>query len=327
MEINPAPRLAPNWTTAAGALEGVLDWLGAPLPRHAIMGLTGHAWHACLAARQNVVALPEGAVALDWGAMVARYERTGVQWERFAARAGDGITPADVREAAIAWMRPRLAEGRPIIGFDFHLHEFGIVYGLDEAAQAFLVHSVLSDDLGPRVPFGDWPSTAGIVELFAPGQPAEVDARTVVVDSLRTAVELFDGGGPADGQPRGTQALEAWADAFAGDLEVDRAGNAYLLAVVQAARLDGADYLRDVAANFPEVSTELLTAERALRDEAHALAPLLTLFPFPAGGHGNVANRALRDTAAMALRRAAHEERRARDALAAALRQLPVPAD
>ena len=34
-------RLAPNWTSAAGALEGVLEFLGAPLPRHAIMGLTG----------------------------------------------------------------------------------------------------------------------------------------------------------------------------------------------------------------------------------------------------------------------------------------------
>ncbi|GAB4322786.1 MAG: hypothetical protein Kow0010_03710 [Dehalococcoidia bacterium] len=321
MEIVPAPRPAPNWTTAAGALEGVLAWLGAPLPRHAIMGLTGHAWHACLVERGDVVALPESVVNLDWGAMVSRYERTGVRWERFGARVTSGNRVA-AREAALAWARSRLAEGRPIIGFDFHVHEFAIVYGIDDAGEAFLVHSVMSEDMGPRAPLEDWPTATGMIELFAPGDPLEVDAAAAVVDSLRTAMELLDGAGPEDGWPRGTRALEAWADAFAGDVQVDRAGNAYLLAVIQAARLDGAAYLGDVAANFPVVAAELSAAQRALRDEARALAPLLTLFPFPAGGHGNVSNRALRDTAAIALRRAAHHEHEARDSIAMAVRRL-----
>lgn len=318
------PQLAPNWTTAAGALEGVLAWLGAPLPRHAIMGLTGHAWHACLVERGGVTALPEGAVTLDWEAMVRRYERTGVRWERFGIRASGGDRAA-AREAAIEWIRPRLSEGWPIVGFDFHVHEFGILYGIDETDNAFLVHSVMREDMGPRVPFDEWPTASGMVELFAPGAPVDVDAPGVVLDSLRTAVALFEGiGMPGDGHAHGIAAIEAWADAFAAGTEVDRAGNAYLLAVVQAARVDGADYLRDVAVSFPAAAEELAVAERALRDEVQALAPLITLFPFPAGGHGNVANPGLRQAAATALRRAAAHERRACEAIAAAIRHIEV---
>ena len=67
VEISGA-RIAPNWTSAAGALEGILAHLGAPLPRHAIMGLTGHAWRLCLGRRDNVVALPSGPADLDWAA-------------------------------------------------------------------------------------------------------------------------------------------------------------------------------------------------------------------------------------------------------------------
>ena len=53
-------QLAENWTSAAGAAQGILDYLGTPLPRHAVMGLTGHAWHTCLGSRDGVVALPHG---------------------------------------------------------------------------------------------------------------------------------------------------------------------------------------------------------------------------------------------------------------------------
>ena len=59
-----------------------------------------------------------------------------------------------------------------------------------------------------------------------------------------------------------------------------------------------------------------------MRDEVKALAPLLTLFPFPTGGHGNVNNAGLRRGAAMALRRAAAHERAAAAAIAEALELL-----
>lgn len=309
-------RMASNWTSAAGALEGILAHLGLPLPRYAIMGLTGHAWHTCLARRDGVAALPSGTAALDWGAMVARYARTGVQWERFACDVPAGEDGEANRQEAVAWAIERLDAGRPLIGWDFHLHEFGVVYGYRSEEAAFLVDTVLSQEVGPLAHWRDWPTPAtGRIELFAPAEPVEPDPLDTVVKSLETALELFAGGDAAGDDVNGTAALDAWAEALDGTGEVDRPGNAYMLAVLQAARLDGADYLAELARNLPDLSQPIEAAERAIRDETQALAPLITLFPFPTGGHGNVQNPGLREAAANALRRAAGHERTAAEHL------------
>lgn len=315
--------IAPNWTSAAGALEGVLEHLGAPLARHAIMGLSGHAWHLCLGSREGVVALPSGPADLDWDAMVRRYARAGVAWERFGGALPPGEDWAEMRDVAIDWAIGHIDAGRPLIGWDFHLHEFGIVYGYDSARAGFLVDDVLTPEVGPIGLWRDWPSAVGQVELFAPLRSVEVDPLDAVGGALETALVCFAGqDGADDGQPRGTAALDAWAEAMDGETEVDRAGNAYTLAVLQAARMDGAEFLHDLAESLPELGEPLGLAERAVRDEAQALSPLLTLFPFPTGGHGNVGNAGLRRGAAMALRRAAEHERVAAATIGTALSML-----
>lgn len=317
-------RMASNWTSAAGALEGVLDYVGLPLPRYAIMGLTGHAWHTCLGRERDVVALPSGPASLDWAAMVERYERVGLRWERFGAvlpEANEGEADA-IRADAIDWAITRLDAGKPLVGWDFHLHEFGVVYDYRRDSKAFMVDTVLSQEVGPIAHWRDWPSAATRrIELFAPGDAWEPDAFEMVVSSLHTALEFMEGGGgeAGDDQPRGSAALAAWADALDGDIEVDRAGNAYTLAVLQAARLDGADYLSEVAVNLPDAEKQLRAAERAIRDQTQALSPLLTLFPFPTGGHGNVQSPGLREAAATALRKAERHERRAAEHITEAL--------
>jgi len=88
---------------------------------------------------------------------------------------------------------------------------------------------------------------------------------------------------------------------------------------LQAARGDGAAFLADLAEALPEIAGPLREAEQALREEVKTLSPLITLFPFPSGGHGNVASPGLRQAAAAALRRAAAQEREATAALARAL--------
>lgn len=312
-------RLAANWTSAAGALEGILLYLGAPLPRHAIMGLTGHAWHFCLGAREGLVALPSGPSDLDWGEMVRRYARTGVHWQRFGARP----LPADLddaRAAAVAWAKGQLDAGRPLIGWDFHLHEHAVVFGYDDERAGFLVDDILTPEVGAFVPWAAWPGATAEIELFAPGEREEPDPDEALGGALETALACFAGeDGPSDGQPRGTAGLAAWADAFDGEVEVDRAGNAYTLAVLQAARLDGLTFLEDLAGGIPDLAPALTAAAAALREETKALAPLLTLFPFPSGGHGNVANPGLRRAAATTLRRAAGHERTAASAIAEAV--------
>ncbi len=322
MEIEGA-RIAPNWTSAAGALEGILARLGNPLPRHAVMGLSGHAWHFCLQTREGVTALPGGPADSDRATMARWYSRTGVRWERFSARADAGPEGDGVRSQAVAWAVAHLDAGRPLIGWDFHLHEHAVVYGYDSTAAAFFVDDLLTHDVGPVVPWADWPSTLGEIELLAPVGAVEADPVKTVADALRAAMECFAGlDGPADGQPRGTAGLLAWAAAMDSDSEVDRAGNSYTLAVLQAARVDGAAFLADVAVAIPGLSSPLGAAAGALREEATALSPLLTLFPFPPGGHGNVANAGLRRAAAMVLRRAAGHERVASEAIAESLRPL-----
>ncbi len=294
-----AARLAPNWTTVAGAVEGILDFLGAPLPRYAVMGLTGHAWHFHLAEREGIVGLPSGPVELDWDAMVGRYARTGFRWERHTA------APAQ-RAEAIAWTTERLEGGRPLIGWDMRLHDFAVVYGVDVANAAFLVDDRVSGQAGDIAPWDSWPSEAvGRIDFFAPAEPVEIDPLAAVLDSLADASELLR----SSDTNTGTSGLDRWADAFASDVEIDRAGNAYTIQVLQAARLDGADYLQSLRDLFPAAEAPLSGAVTAVRAEVKALAPLVTLFPFPAGGHGNVANPGLREAAASALRRAAAHER------------------
>ena len=316
--------LKPNWTTAAGALEGVLAAEGLELPRHAVMGLTGHAWHLCLASEGDVTALPSGPHDLDWGAMVERYARTGLAWERLGRRARGGEL-AVARDEAIAWARERLDAGVPLIGFDLQIHEFAIVRGYSVERGGFLVESAVSEEMGGFAPWSDWPTPSiGIVELFAPVGPSDPDPEEAVVGALQTAVELLSGGGGESAHPRGTAALEAWADAFEGTGEIDRAGNAYTLAVLQAARTDGAAFLGDLAEAVPGLAIPLIHAQRAVLDLTQALSPLLTLFPFPAGGHGSVSNPGLREAAANALRRAAAHERRAAASIAEALDSLGI---
>lgn len=315
-------RIAPNWTSAAGALEGILEHLGAPLPRHAIMGLTGHAWHLCLGTRGGVTALPSGPADYDRTAMAANYARTGFAWEGFSAVLGGGAGDSSVRDGAVAWAVERLEAGRPLIGWDFHLHEHAVVHGHDPGRRGFLIDDVLTPEVGAFYPWSDWPSALGRIELLAPVEPVELDPIETVAGALRTAVDVFAGAGPADGQPRGTAALDAWQEALDGEAEVDRAGNAYTLAVLQTARLDGAAFLADLQDALPDLTAPLAEARAALSEETRALSPLLTLFPFPSGGHGNVANAGLRRAAAMALRRAAAHERAAAVAIAAAARVL-----
>ncbi|WP_322795216.1 hypothetical protein [Tepidiforma sp.] len=307
---------APNWTSAAGALEGILAHAGIVLPRHAVMGLTGHAWHFCLGAEGGVVALPSGPAQFDRAAMVERYARTGLRFERFAAAAEGG------RDAAVNWARERLDAGVPLIGWDFHLHEFGIVTGYDTDRGGFFVEDLLTEQVGAFVPWDAWP-LLGWIELWAPIEPVEVEVPGVLVAALETAAALLDGReGDAEPGLLGWRGLEAWAEAFDGATEVDRAGNAYTLAVLQAARADGAAFLRDAASALPDARQAIEAAARALEEEVKALAPLITLFPFPTGGHGNVAVPGLRGSAAMVLRRAARHERECLAALDDALRLL-----
>ncbi len=153
----PGLKLAPNWTSAAGALEGILAHLGQPLPRHAIMGLTGHAWHFCLGTRAGVAALPSGPADLDWGPMVGR-TNAPVRWERFAAEYSGGANP----DRAARSPGHAHSTRAPPFGWDFH-SRVAIVSAI-RVRRRLLVHDILMS-VGPFV-HGCRPSGVG-GQLFA----------------------------------------------------------------------------------------------------------------------------------------------------------------
>ncbi|MCA9823987.1 MAG: hypothetical protein KC479_00985, partial [Dehalococcoidia bacterium] len=170
----------------------------------------------------------------------------------------------------------------------------------------FLVDDRVSGQTGDVAPWDSWPSEAvGRIDLFAPVEPVEDDPAAAIVDSLADAVAFLHGSGANSGRT----GLERWAEAFDSEIEIDRAGNAYTLQVLQAARLDGADYLGNLRDLFPQAASEINEAIDTVRALVTTLAPLVTLFPFPAGGHGNISNPGLREAAAAALRRAAGHQR------------------
>jgi hypothetical protein len=145
-----------------------------------------------------------------------------------------------------------------------------------------------------------------------------MDPVDAVEGALLTARDYLVG----DGANSGSAGLDAWAEALEGDTTVDRAGQAYTIAVLIAARSDGAAFLHDLAHSLPELAESLTAAAAALDEEVKALAPLASLFPFPAGGHGGVDVPGLRRAAAMPIRRAAAHERQALAAIESALSAL-----
>jgi len=314
VERRAEPRLAPNWTTLAGAVEGVLAALGVPLPRHAVMGLTGCAFAFALAESEAGAASPAGLHAFDTWRLGERLARTGVRFERFAPN------DADPHEA-IAWIASRTERGVPVIAWALRLREWGIIREVDQASETFTVDDLLSPEVGPTAAWADWPWGGERIDLLAPVEAvaAEDAAEDLVIDSLRDAAALLEGRIRPAGLPTGAEALEAWARAFEEGRAIDRSGNAHCLAALLAARSDGATYFSELGEALPEASEPLQAAAEGLRREAAELAQLVTLFPYPAGGAGALASAGIRRIAAAALRRAADWERQAAQRVRVAL--------
>jgi len=306
------PRLAPNWTTLAGAIEGVLEAMAAPLPRHAVMGLTGCAFTFALARGETGVAGAAGIHAFDTIRLEERLARTGVRFERFLGGRAE-------RRDAIAWMTARTARGTPVVAWALRLREWGIVQAVDEAAQTFAVDDLLTPEVGPSAAWDDWPWAGERVDLLAPvGHGVEEDALEAVAAALRDAAAFLSGEIRPEGMPSGADALEEWAAAFEEGRPIDRSGNAYCLAALEAARSDGAAFFEELAQALSNTAEPLRRAAAALRREAAELSQLVTLFPYPAGGAGALTSPGMRRIAAAVLRRAARWEREAAQAAAAA---------
>ncbi len=305
-------RYVPNWTSIAGAIEGVLEYLGAALPTHAVMGLTGLAFALRLEERGGSWFPSPPSDPLPTRRVVAVSRRLGLHLRPYEGPA--------TREDVIEWIQGELGRGRPVLAKDLRGPGWGIVRGIDVRERHLLISDLLEPEVGPRLPWEELPASPA--ELLIPSALAEAGAAGVVREALTDAAQLLTGEAPFLGEVHGAPALEAWAELLRSGRPLDRPGHALHIARLHAARLAAAQFCEDLAAAFEAAAEALRQAARSLRQEASELSQLLTLFPYPSGGGSTLSHPGMRRIAASNLERAAELERAAGEALGAARRHL-----
>lgn len=310
-----------NWTSLAGALHGVLRFLGEPVTRPWVMGVCGCAFRLALPARDGVVAAGPIEAAFDPQRIAALAGNLGWTVEIIAAQPGEREY-AKRRAAVIGRVRKSIDRGRPAVVYGLHLPRFGVVKGYDDRAGVWFVGSLLSSQYGEALPLERWPvpeRAEPVLALFLDNRVTR-DPRRAVLAALRYALTYATEGEPGDptGAAHGRAAYRRWQEAFARGAPLAPAGNTLLVHQLQAARRDAAAFLRAEAARLlPAAAPALHRAAAAYDAEALALSRLVTLFPFPSGGDPD--NLAARLSAAAALREAQAHEEEALGALRAAL--------
>jgi hypothetical protein len=309
----PNVSLSVTWTTFVGALEGALRALGEPHATHDLMGITGHAFRIALTERDGVLLAAPAAAAVDFARALSLYGNAGRKLELVAASPADRNF-AKRREKALKQIRKTIARGRPVIAYDIHLPEFGIIYGYDDRAHTLTVSSLISGQYGDTLAEGRWPVPERGQRLiaFLVGDRRRVDPARAYDDALRFALSYATGGDPGDptGAVHGFAAFARWRSAFEQGREIDAPGNARAIQTVQTARRDAARFLREsVAPANPAAGGGLRDAAAAYDRVALAFSRMATLFPYPAGG--DTTSVAGRLVAAGALREAEEHERTA----------------
>ncbi len=308
---------ADNWTSLAGALEGALRFLGEPVTRPWVMGVSGYAFRLALPTTDGVAAAGPVEAAFDPKRIAGLLRNLGRKIEIVAAPP-DRHEYVKRRAEVIGRVRKSIDRGLPVAVYGLHLPRFGLVKGYDDRAGLWFVASLLSAQYGEALPLDRWPvpERADPVLAVFLGDRTRSDPRHAVLAALRYAVTYADEGEPGDptGAVHGLVAYRRWQEVFAHGASLSSAGNTLLAHLLQAARRDAAAFLRaDATRLLPEAAPALRRAAAAYDAEVLALSRLVTLFPFPGGG--NPDNPATRLSAAATLREALAREEEALAAL------------
>lgn len=310
-----------NWTSIAGALEGLLRFFGTPLGRETVMGLSGHAFRLAIWTSDEGIADGESAVCFDHQRALPLYESLGYAMQRIGARQDDPAYTR-TREDAIRAIRRSIDRGRPVAAYGLQVPDFGIVKGYDDRAGLLYVSTTVSPQYGEALPLTQWPAPGHrqALEVILPGGRRPVDRRLAERAALTFALryaEEGDSGGPPNTE-HGLKAYRRWLEAYASPGRLAPFGNARCIQTVQAARHDAAVFLRSLAPAYPSGPRAAFEeAAAAYEQEALAFSRLATLFPFPNGG--DTLSAGTLAIGAASLRQAFEREREALGALAGAL--------
>ena len=149
-----------NWTSIAGALEGVLRYLGHGYGTAYLMGITGHAFRLDVSAGDPPIG-PEGPLSIDFQVAASIYSRLGRSFTLLSASKGDRDYQK-VRQQTLEEIKRSIDRGVPAIAFDLFLPEFGVVKGYDDGRHALLVDTVLTPQTGEVLPYDRWPSSEDV---------------------------------------------------------------------------------------------------------------------------------------------------------------------
>jgi hypothetical protein len=314
-----AAEIAPNWDSLAGALEGVLRFLGEPATAPWVMGVTGRAFRLLLPIAGSAIAETGSGAVLDLEQTAPLLRNLGRKVEIVAARAG-ARDYHKRRDEAVKHVRSSIDHGIPAVVYDLHLPAYGIVKGYDDRAGVWYVSTIMSGQYGEALPLNRWPvpeRPAPVLAVLLSGR-VKVEPRRAVTDGLRFAADHAERGPFTDEAVSGFAAYERWRQAFYQGEPVPAATNAALVQELQSARRDAAAFLRGAATRaLPDAAALLARAAAAYDAEVLAVSRMMTMFPYPSGG--NPANPAARLVAVAALRDALMHEREAIAALREAL--------
>jgi hypothetical protein len=317
----PRVEIAPNWTTVAGAIAGVLTAVGERVSPAWVMGVTGHAFRLALTEAEGVLAAAPAAAAAGFATMLPLYGNTGRAFDLIDCATTAPDYP-EQRAAALARIRAAIDRDRPVPAYDLHLPEWGIIHGYDDRSRALVVSTLMSGQYGNVLAEERWPAPerpSRLVVLLT-GDRTRPEPRQAVTDALAFAVRYAEAGDPNDptAATHGLAAFARWRSALTESAPLDAAGHARTIVTVETARRDAARFLREATRFVTTPAATALEAAAAAYDAAAlACSRLATLFPYPAGG--DVTNQGMRLAASAALRTAEAHERAALDHLRTAL--------
>lgn len=320
----PNATIVPEWASLIGALAGCLRALGDPYETAWLIGVTGHAFRCALTEADGVIAAGPAAVAVDF-ARVAPLYRNGGRAVRLIESDTRVRDYPKRREEALKQIRRSIDRGRPVVAYDLHIPEFGIIHGYDDRARTLSVSSMISQQYGATLAEARWPvpERSGRMIVLLLGEREKIDPRRALSETLRFAVAYSAAGEPGDptGAAHGFAAFSRWREALAGGAPIDASGHARLIQMLQSARRDAATFLRAQAATLPPALAAPLTeAAAAYERVALACSRLATLFPYPGGGA--ISSAGMRQAAAASLRQVETDEHAAVERLADAIVQI-----
>jgi hypothetical protein len=219
-----------HWTSAAGALAGVLAALGSALPTWEVAALSGHAFRFAITECPGGAFGSDGPSCFSAATALPLYERLGLRFHAIEAAPG-ASDYASIRKLALEEIRKSTRHRRPAIAYGLQTASFGIVLGAD--AEALTISSTLSGQYGSRLPLSQWPppGSAFPLRVFVPQKEIRFTRsgsfRAAIAFAVAFARQGESGGVPGHQQlASGLAAYALWAELLEREAPIDAAGHA-----------------------------------------------------------------------------------------------------